>query len=147
MNDGMNPMTEPKEERLEKWEPTGEIATPAARALIVEDQGGLAVTLMFSEIVDGLHPDLHINFGRVPAYTVHEEFVHPWNDSQTEPPKLTGEWEGYTYPLLLVQDSEWVNSLTERLVSYEAPIHYRLVTLDQIVDVLCNKLPAANWAT
>lgn len=138
-------MTEATEERLEKWEPVGEIATPAARALIAEDQDGLAVTLMFSEIVDGLHSDLHINFGRVPAYTVYEEFVHPWNGSQTEPPKLIGKWEGYTYPLLLVQDSEWVNLLTEQLISYPASVHYRLVTLDRIVDVLCNKLSEVSW--
>jgi hypothetical protein len=60
--------------------------------LIDEDQDGLAVTLMFSEIVDGLHSDLRIESGRIPAYTVYEEFVHPWDGA--EPPKLAGKWEG-----------------------------------------------------
>ena len=70
-------MTEPIIERHEKWEPVTGIVTPAARALISEDHEGLVVTMMFSEVVDGLDSDLRISFGRVAGYTVYEEFVHP----------------------------------------------------------------------
>jgi hypothetical protein len=134
-----------KVERHEKWEPVEGIVTPAARALIEEDHEGLVVTMVFSEIVDGLHSDLRVKFGRVPGHTVYEEFVHPSNGSQTESPKLVGKWEAYTYPLLVIQDSEWVHSLSDRLISFPASVHYRFVTLDQIVDILCDKLPEATW--
>jgi hypothetical protein len=130
-------------EQYSKWEPVEGVATPVARALIDEDEDGLTVILMFSEIIEGVHSDLRIKFGRVPAYTIHEEFVHPWGGS--EPPKLVGIWESYSYPLLLVQGSEWANSLGDRLVGYPTPVHYRFLTLDQIVDVLCNKLPEVTW--
>ena len=43
-------------EEHEKWEPVEGITTPVARAEVKEDREGLAVTLVFSEIVDGLLP-------------------------------------------------------------------------------------------
>lgn len=55
-------------ERHEKWEPVAGITTPAARAVVQKDHEGLLVTMMFSEIVDGLGADLQMRFGRVAAY-------------------------------------------------------------------------------
>ena len=86
-----------------------------------------------------------VNFGRVPAYSVYEEFVHPWDSAVTESPKVGGKWENYTYPLLSIQDSEWARSLSERLIGFPNSVHYRFVTLDQIVDVLCNRRPEVSW--
>src|SRR5438874_12557269 len=95
-------------EQYEKWEPVEGITTPVARVLVKEDHEGLSVTLVFSEMVDGLNTDLRIIFGRVPAYTVYEEFVHPWNVSGTEPlPKLVGKWKRWSFPLLIVKNSMW----------------------------------------
>ena len=72
-------MTDLIVERHEKWPPVEGIVTAAARAVVSEDHEGLVVIMMFSEIVDGPASDLRINFGRVAAYTVYEEFVHPWD--------------------------------------------------------------------
>jgi hypothetical protein len=119
------------EERYEKWELVEGIVTPVGRAMVKEDHEGLAVTLVFSEIVGGLPFDLRVNFGRVPAYSVHEEFVHPGNGYRTEPPGLAGKWEHYIYPLLLIRDSEWLHSL--RLISFPDSVHYRFLTLDQLL--------------
>ncbi len=132
-------------ERQEKWEPVEGIVTPTASASIHEDNEGLVVTLLFSNVIDGLSSDLRMTFGRVRAYTVYEEFVHPWNRTQKEFPRLTGKWENYTYPLLLIHDSEWVSWLSDLIIIPPSPIHYRFVTLDKIVDVLCNKQPEVTW--
>ena len=132
-------------ERQEKWQPVEGIVTPAASALIDEDDEGLIVTLLFSNIVDGLHSDLCIKFGRVRAFTVYGEFIHPWNRSQKEFPRLNGKWERYTYPLLLVHNSEWVSWLSDLIITPPSPIHYRFVTLDEIVDVLCYRVPEVTW--
>ncbi len=134
-----------KFERQEKWQPVEGIVTPTASALIHEDDEGLVVTLLFSNVIDGLSSDLRIRFGRVRAYTVYEEFVHPWNRSQKEFPRLTGKWENYTYPLLLIHDSEWISWLSDLIIIPPSPIHYRFVTLDKIVDVLSNKQPEVTW--
>lgn len=128
----------------EKWVPIEGISTPAASALIVEDRDGLTVTLLFSEIIDGSHSDLCLKFGHVLAYTVYEEFVHPWPGSESAP-KLAGQWENYVYPLLQIRDSTWISSLENLLFVHPGTIHYRLLTLDQIVDVLCTKPPEVSW--
>src|SRR3954466_16007620 len=100
-----------KVERYEKWEPVKEVTTPVVRAIVKEDHEGLSVTLVFSEIVGGHNRDLQIAFGRVPAYAVYEEFVHPWMASNAEPPpRLVGKWENMYFPLLLVKNSMWLGS-------------------------------------
>jgi hypothetical protein len=133
-------------ERQEKWEPVEGIVTPAARAVLTEDHEGLVVTMMFSEIADGLQSDLRMNFGRVFAYTVYEEFVHPW-DTVEAAPRLALRWERYIYPLLQIKNSKWMSSLANFLFLHPESIHYRLLTLDQIVDVLCNKPPEVTWVS
>jgi hypothetical protein len=134
-------------ERYERWEPVAGVTTPVSRALVEESREGLSVTLVFSEIVDGLSRDLRIAFGRVPAYAVHEEFVHPWNISESEhPPGLAGRWEGVTFPLLLVANSLWLGSFSDgQLLNYPGCVHYRLLTLDRTIDVLSNTAPEAAW--
>lgn len=132
-------------ERHEKWEPVEGIVTAAARAVVNEDHEGLVVTMIFSEICDGPDKDLQIRFGRVAGYTVYEEFVHPWDTPQTESPMIGEGSRRYVFPLLLIHDSEWVRSLSERLLGFPDSVHYRLLTLDQIVDVVSNKQPEATW--
>jgi hypothetical protein len=135
-------------EHYEKWEPVEGIMTPASRAWIRDDYEGLTVTLIFSKIIDGLDKELEIWFGRVPAYTVHEEFVHPWNTYGSEPaPKLDkGQWDNYNFPLRVVKNSVWLRSFSEiQLIHYPDSIHYNFVTLDQTVDVLCNEEPEVSW--
>lgn len=138
-------MTKLLVEQHEKWEPVEGIVTAAARALVSEDHEGLVVTMMFSEISGGLDSDLRIRFGRVAGYTIYEEFVHPWDSPQTESPMIGDGSKRCVFPLLLIRDSEWMRSLSDRLLGFPDSVHYRLLTLDQIVDVLCNKLPEVSW--
>ncbi len=138
-------MTELLVERQEKWEPVEGIGTAAARAVVKEDHEGLVVTMMFSEVGEVPHADLRIRFGRVAAYTVYEEFVHPWDSPLTESLMIGDGSERCVFPLLLIHNSEWMRSLADRLLGFPDSVHYRLLTLDQIVDVLCNKLPEVSW--
>ncbi len=133
-------------EKQERWEPIDGIVTPAASALIVEDGDGLIVTLLFSEITDGRDSDLRLKFGRVLAYTVYEEFVHPWESSNAAP-RLDGQWERFIYPLLQIKDSRWMSLLPNLLILHPDSIHYRFLTLDEIIDVLCHKPPEVSWVS
>ena len=135
-------MTE-QTEKQEIWEPIDGITTPAASALVSEDKDGLTITLLFSAIVDGSDSDLCLKFGRVLAYTVYEEFAHPWQTMESAP-RLTGQWETYFYPLLRISGSRWIASLPDFPAVHPDAIHYRLLTLDQIVDVLCSKPPEVS---
>ena len=130
-------------ETAKKWEPVEGLVTPAGRVCVAMDDREVIVTMVFSEIVDGLNSDLRITFGRVPAFAVHEEFIHPWNSSHPAP-RLGGKWEAYTYPLLLIQDSEWVHSLQQQLVATPNPVHYRFALVDRPAD---GRRPAAASAS
>lgn len=136
--------TENAFERQDKWEPIAGIVTPAASAVIAEDQEGLTVTLVFSDVVNGCDSDLCIRFGRVLAYSVYDEFVHPWETSDSAP-RLDGPWKTCIYPLLQIKASRWMASLPNFLLVHPDSIHYRLLTLDEIVDVLCSKPPDVSW--
>ena len=83
----------------------------------------------------------------MPAYTVYEEFSHPASSDDSEPPpKLGVEWNYWNFPTLIVRHSIWLDSFSDsRLIGFEGCVHYRMLTLDQIVDVLCNKEPEAVW--
>lgn len=144
LNMTMTPLTI---ERHEKWEPVEGIVTAAARAVVSEDHEGLVVTMMFSEIRhEATSADLRIRFGRVAGYTVYEEFVHPWDSPQTGSPMIGESSAQYVFPLLLIHNSEWLRSLADhRLLGFPNCVHYRLLTLDQIVDVLSNKQPDVTW--
>jgi hypothetical protein len=133
-------------ERQEKWEPIDEIKTPAASALISEDHEGLTVTLSFSKIAGGSDSDLLVSFGQVLAYTVYEELVHPWETLEGAP-RLADQWVDYFYPLLKISDSRWIASLPNLAFTHPDAIHYRLLTLDKIVDVLCREPPQVRWAS
>jgi hypothetical protein len=139
-----NEPSEQAAEKQEKWEPIEGIVTAVASAEVAEDRDGLTVTLLFSQIVGGSSSDLRVQFGRVLAYTVYEELMHPWETSQTAP-RLEGRWERYIYPLLQIKDSRWMSSLPNCLFVYPDAIHYRFLTLDQVVDVLCTKPPEVDW--
>lgn len=135
-------------ERYEKWKPVEGITAPVSYTLIRDDKEGLSVTLVFSGMVNGLSADLRIHFGKVAAYTVHEEFVHPWNAYVAEPlPKFDeGRWKGWSFPLLIVKNSVWLGSFAEhQLIHFQGSIHCRFVTSDETVDVLCNNPTEAVW--
>ena len=140
-------MTDLTVERHEKWEPVEGIVTAAARAVVREDHEGLVVTMIFSEIADGPASDLRIRLGRVAAYTVFEEFVHPWDSAQTESPMIGDGSKRSVFPLLLIHNSEWMRSLSDLLIGFPDCVHYRLLTLDEIVDVLSNQQPEVTWVS
>ncbi len=135
-------------EYCEKWEPVEGIITPIARVSSIDDVEGLQIKLIFSEIVGAADFDLLINFGRVPAFTVHEEYVHPWKneDEKQSVPRLKDEWERYAFPCLIVRNSNWLRTFSDsQLYDFPDCIHYQFLTLDRYVDVLSNNEPQVTW--
>ncbi|HXT61448.1 MAG TPA: hypothetical protein VN696_00295 [Pyrinomonadaceae bacterium] len=131
-------------EQHEKWEPIAGIMSPAGGALINDDHDGLTVTLLFSEIESGAKSDLRIKFGHVLGYSLYEEFVHPWSTPK-DAPRLAPPWERYLYPLLTIRGSDWIRSFDDLLTVHPNCVHYRLLTVDEIVDILCDKPPEVAW--
>jgi hypothetical protein len=134
------------------WDPTGRITTPCAGFILVEDSDRVEVRLLFSAIANGLEDDLLLTLQSHIALMSHEEMADPLIDishSMTDLPRLADpRWPGWTFPLMEVESSTWVASISDaRLAPYErsAIRHYRVVTLDRTLDLLTSAEVRAEW--
>lgn len=129
-----------------EWHPAPGIAAPCGGVDVEERDGVLTLTLRFSAVVGGTASDLRLTFGRVIAFMSHEEFAHPWMDSEVAQPRLRGDWSSYTFPCLEVEGSAWLASFGEtRLFGRGHPRHFQVVTLDKSVDILTTQAVQATW--
>jgi len=84
-------------------------------------------------------PSVVIDFPNVAAAAMHEEYVHPWNASNSEP-----AWPAEVHAAI-VRNSAWLQSFSDsQLAMYQAPIHYRIVTEFPIIDIICTGTPSAR---
>jgi hypothetical protein len=86
----------------------GLLEWPCASVIVEEDRGELEIRAIFSEIVGGRCQDLRLRFGRVVAIASFDEIAYPWGDEDVEVPRLPGDWRNYTYPILTIENSEWM---------------------------------------
>ena len=133
-------------ETFTRWEPVRGIDRPCSEVLIQMSPAATLARLRFAE-----QDDLVLDLGlRVPAFMSHEEFVHPWagEDADVPLPKLSDRWARYSYPLLEVHQSRWLASFTDsQIMDWEraAAKHYRLISLDNTVDLLVIGPVVASW--
>jgi hypothetical protein len=133
-------------EQLIEWHPTSGLDAPAGAVDVTETDGQLTLILRFSSVVNGLPRDLRLHFGRVVAFSSHEEFAHPWLDAQTPQPRLSGAWSKYTFPCIEVLQSSWQHSFGEsRLFGRGQVRHFQVVSLDKTVDILTTGPVHASW--
>lgn len=137
-------------ERYERWDIVPEVLTPCAQVDIRYDREHSA-RLRFGLMRDNPDRDLLITFDHVFALMSHEEFAHPWNKvTDGDVPRLTGKWQQYSYPLLIVHDSRWLASFTDSQIldfQREQARHYRLCSLDNTVDFLVAGSTKADWVS
>ena len=138
-------------EAYSRWQPVPGVATPCSDIeLHVADEATVA-RLRFSRVKGASPRDLLVRFERgVVGCMSHEEFAHPEQaDAQAgEVPCLGGPWSAYAFPLLRVHASRWLASFSDGQLLDErraAASHYRLVSLDNTVDVLTTGAVAAEW--
>ena len=126
----------------------GLLEWPCASVIVEEDRGELEIRAVFSEIVGGRTQDLCLRFGRVVAIASFEEIAYPWDDEDVELPRLSGDWRNYTYPILTIENSEWMELVGDALPQRsEALTHFCVVTLDKTIDVLAEHRPTCIWIT
>ena len=138
-------------ETYEPWDPTGRISTPCAGALIEEDDNDLRIRLLFSQIVGGPVEDLLLATSWHLALMSHQEIAHPSLDGRLpQCPRLTGRWENYCFPLIVVRESSWMASFPDSRLAPDgrtAFTHYRIITLDRTVDLLTARDVKAEWGS
>ena len=136
-------------EQFTKWEPLSGVSTWCFEINFRTDRtGDFEVMLRFANTKEPGLPSLHLNFGpNVLAFTSYEEFVHPWVSNEVGPiPRLPEPYLNWPFPLLIVHDSLWFASVVDdEIYKRSAFTHYRLVSLDNIVDVVSSGEVTARW--
>jgi hypothetical protein len=128
------------------WEPLGCIHWPCGSVDVADNDDGLTLLVRFSDVIGGGDRDLLLRFGRVLAFSSHEEFAHPWVDDPIVLPRLGGTWSQWVWPLLEVTHSTWLATFSPaRRASYDQPRHYRVISMDNTIDVLTANAVQAEW--
>ncbi len=121
-------------------------------ALESAGEGGLALALRYPAVGEN-STDLILEFTEVRAFRSFwdGDGDGPWDD---DPPRCSGTYECYIWPLLTVQPSRWLASgqlatsqaIADGLVE-EPWRHYQVITLNRSLDVIARGAVRAHWGT
>jgi hypothetical protein len=136
-----------------RWEPTEEIPeTPCADFTLESyETGVLKLTLRYSWI-EGNNYDLMLTFSDVRAIRTFWDGDGDGSQTDKEPPRCIGANSQFTWPLLEIEQSRWLNSgafatsIAMVDASNELPWrHYRVLTLERSVDILARGAIPGKW--
>ena len=135
------------------WLPTDDIRAGCADISFAwqSAKGASLVVLMhFSRVVDGHEMDLRLAFDS-PCALQWEEESFGLIPIASELPRCTSEkFAKWTFPTLLVEDSDWAEKYGARRFAVDDPAtkelrHYVMVSLNDIIHVLAFTAPHAQW--
>jgi hypothetical protein len=133
-----------KSEQSIKWEPISGVSVPCADISYWYDDVPEAVTvkMFFSRVVGNPARDLTLKFRG--AISLRWEPEHFGLNPLPEPfPKLAN---GYTFPLLRIENSRWLESYVARNpVGAQGRIHFALVALNDLVQILAQPDVQVDW--
>ena len=136
-----------------RWEPTTAIPeTPCADFTLESyETGTLKLTLRFSW-VKGNAFDLLLTFSEVRAIRTFWDGDGDGSLSDLEPPRCSGPYSGYIWPLLEIEQSRWLNSgdfaASIAIADGTSQLpwrHYRVLTLERSLDILARGTILTEW--
>ncbi|MFC3195948.1 hypothetical protein ACFODZ_16960 [Marinicella sediminis] len=122
------------------WKPDYRITEPFGGISVFSLGNGHTILLLH-----GSDNDLKLEFSQIHAMTIHEEFAHPHVDYNENIPAIPNNNGGY--PLLVVENSEWIKSFTDSRLQGDGriPVHYQFLSMSYFVDVLSYEPPISEW--
>ena len=133
-------------ETLTPWRPVEGISFSFVGAEVWSDYPRLCLRLIDGRTDVHEQQDLCVVFRRAPAYTVHEEFVHPTQGTVFGREPTIGYGSRHTCPLLTVEGSPWFASLADELeLTGGKHVHYRFCTAFPVADVASAEPPEVYW--
>jgi len=129
------------------WHPVEGIDQPCADiSFSYSAPSKLRVTMHFSRTAGALRDDLEIDFEGAVGLLWMEESAHSVAERMQSPlPKCHDlKWANWTFPLLVVSNSEWLSKI-EALPLSQQRVHFLLVSMNDIVEVLALRPPSAKW--
>ena len=134
-------------ETLKRWEAIEGIDFAFISAEIHSDYPKLYVRLIDGRVEAKQHHDLVLSFSNVVAFTMHEEFVHPTQQTTWGREPIISLSKKATFPCLIIENSPWYKGLKFELeLNYPNCVHYRLCTCYPVIDIVSPEPPIVNWS-
>ena len=126
-----------------KWCPVAGINSVCADiGLVYEPPARLTLRLYFSHIRGNPLKDIRLKFEYVAGFHYEDECFY----GACLPDELPrAEGRGFTFPLLIIEDSPWASAMTARHSQGEGCVHYVFLSLNDIVEVLAPPPVHAEW--
>jgi hypothetical protein len=142
-------------EVAEKWLPLAGINAPCADISFSwkgKHQKGLSlsVRMYFSWVTDGIENDLEMTFKQPLAIRWEDELPGIIFSLNGLPKCPDGQFSQWTHPTLIIRDSSWAKTYADSMYSKSCPeygkiTHYFLVSMNDLVHVLCESEPVVQW--
>ena len=105
----------------------------------------LRVLMHFSKVIGGLEQDLEVILNGGVALRWAEEALHSVTSPIVSLPKLSSEkWSDWTYPLLLVEESEWLKSV-KFFPHVRDHRHMVFMSMNDVIEVLAKPDADIQW--
>lgn len=124
-------------QHFEPWNPIPQIPDFLSGAFVVHAGANQASVICDGEFGNG--KCLILKFERIEEILITEEFAREW------PAELATSRPG-TVPLLMVRESAWAESSSQRATFGNSLHHYCIVSGDCCVDILAPEPPRVAWA-
>ncbi|WP_447760625.1 hypothetical protein [Sphingopyxis panaciterrae] len=126
-----------------RWEPLANLPEhPCGSIQISYQREHLIVTAHYA--FDPSSRGIRIDFGRVEAFKVYEEFSDPWMENTPHQSQVrNGQLNQWTWPLQQVINSSWIGRVARRNAGIEGFewLHYVVVTADMTLHVMTSSAP------
>lgn len=136
-----------------KWDAFRDIDAPCADISYkwwAEEEARLTVVMHFSGVIGGYPADLELTFRYLLALQWEQESFDFIDLPEPLPKCASSGFSNWTYPMLIVKNSEWAELYANRKYSSEDPrindiTHYAFISLCDILHVLSEDVPSARF--
>jgi hypothetical protein len=135
-----------------RWQPLPDIPETSCADFRLEsfEDRRLELTIRYSWIAGNGNRDLKLGFSDVLAFRTHWDGDSPSAGKLIDPPRCTSG-PAFTWPLLIVENSEWLSSgdfTTSNFIAsqgHEPWTQYSVVSLERGADILARGIITADW--
>jgi hypothetical protein len=131
-----------------RWDLREDIATPCAGlSFSYLPSFNIRILMDFSNVVGGPGRNLEVILTKPVGLLWEEESVHSITrpfDGPSLPRFREGKWDGWTYPLLLAERSNWLDGV--RALPHCTHLkHFAFVAMNDVVEILADPKAASAW--
>ena len=133
-------------ERCSKWGVIPDVDYPCADISFSYNKSGqIILTMHFSSVTGLPERDIELSFNGVVSLRWESE-TFGFNPLPDELPKCTAtEWQSWTFPMLKVDSSSWLQAHEDNALTEGTHSHFALVTMNDSLQIIAKSEVKARW--